>query len=114
MSNCPWCNQDIYQAVMSEGATLRGIALDDVDELLFHAEHDEANDMKTVMRIRVQVRSLRCCGQCYLEECECPTEKPTPSPAQQFPPPALTYPQLALAILAALAALALVFAAQQL
>ena len=57
MSNCPWCRQDVEQAVLAEAANLRGIALDDVDDMLYHAEHDEVNDMPTV--VRVETTALR-------------------------------------------------------
>ncbi len=70
-SYCPWCKQDVEKAVLAEASNLREIALEDVDELLFHAEHDEANDMKTVMRLRAAIRQLRCCTRCHFVTCEC-------------------------------------------
>ena len=72
--HCPWCSRDVEHAVLGAIAEIRLIALEDVDELLFHEEHDEANDMGTVERIRARMRRLRCCGRCHYVKCRCPIE----------------------------------------
>lgn len=56
---------------MADAAKFRAIVLEDVDEMLFHEEHDERNDIRTVEHLRKELHKLRCCPKCHFVKCEC-------------------------------------------